>query len=179
MKNSGLHIDLGDNTSTILMMTEEYFDTPTQTQYDRSPTYYSWANYDTWGVTRSSATKVTTNVARGQWVNITMRCYAGTQRGSNGRIEFFIDGIYLGTAISSVPYRDTGDGGWKVLNIATFMGGGSIDYASVRDQWMVSDDFTIWKFKAGVDVPRGAEPSSTNPLRDITGSLSNVMPFPK
>lgn len=153
---------------------------------DLNPAYYTRANWTsptwatTWGTLGTRTNAKDYDVSKGQWVNITTRHYEGTVRGENGRAELFINGVYFGEAVSSVPFRDTGDSdGWLQLSFETFMGGSSTSYNSPRDQWMIHDEVVVFRFTDGADVVKGSTPSAVG--RDISGTLQNIsqLNFPR
>ena len=90
----------------------------------------------------------------GEWFNITVRVVANDVGSYNGIIEIFINGVlaYQRTnyrlRVNSDVYID------QVVWQAMFGGGGS-EYWPTRDEWIEIDDFTIFRYGAGMDVPRG------------------------
>lgn len=147
--------------------------------FDLELSYYTHAFYDTWGATRNSNHLTVAEVERGKWVNITLRAYTGTARGNNGLTEVFIDGIFVGIGKYNIPFRDTNTNAWRYVAVNTFMGGGSTDYYSLKDQWALHNEFVIFKFADGANVVKGSTPSATG--RSIVGTLESIsaLDFPK
>ena len=95
---------------------------------------------------------------------------------SNGLLEVFIDGIFIGEGRYQIPFRNTGDpSGFSEIEIATFMGGASTLWASPQDQWIYNDDMAGWMYNESADVPRGTTPSG--PGRDISNSIPSEANF--
>jgi hypothetical protein len=154
---------------------------------DLNPQFYNRAHWTapswvtTWGSLSTRPNSKNSDISTGQWVNITIRSYIGTERGVNGRTEYFINGIYSGQSVSSIPFRDTGGpAGWNIFSFETFMGGDNTAYISPQDQWMIHDEIVVFKYKDGIaGIPYGNTPSVTG--RDITGTLMSIpsLNFPR
>jgi len=181
-KQPTLAIDKGGYGSARLMITSW------QTDFD--PQYYNWAHWTlngdysvtspTWGNLDVVANAKTGDwITTGRWVWLTLRVFPGTTRGVNGRTELFVDGIYIGSGISSIPFINNGDPtGLSYVEISTFMGGASTTYTSPIDQWILVGDLWVGRYTEGANVPTGGTPSSSNPPRDIRGMLREHTSFP-
>ena len=57
--------------------------------------------------------------------------------------------------IGNLRFRNYEHIGINILDIATFFGGNTDEWAPKRDEWIETDDFVVFKYKDWVDVPKG------------------------
>ncbi len=158
--------------------------------YQMDPAYYTHAYWNGYG---SSNTLQSNTKTGGNWfssgvkINITIRMSYGTVGTSDGFMELFVDGIFIGgqglgsawpgDGRYNIPFHPSGSpDGWGGVQMSTFMGGESTGYQSPKDQFMLLGKVTVWGYSgSATGIPRydDASPRS-GPLRDITGALTTL-----
>lgn len=113
----------------------------------------------------------------GIWMTVTTRVVMNTVTNDvgnpDGLCETFVDGV-LYSQITNLIYRNHDDIGIEQMLITNFFGGDPTpEWAAKRDEYVDFDDFVLFTYKDGVDVPRGTEPSQKNRTL-ILPDLSNV-----
>jgi hypothetical protein len=93
-----------------------------------------------------------------RWYTITLRAVMNTVNngvGSNdGILEGFVDGKLV-AQLGGIRFRNFDYIGINILEISTFYGGFEDYWAPKNDQWIETDDFYVFTYKEGINVPRG------------------------
>jgi len=98
-----------------------------------------------------------------RWINITVRVVMNTigPDGGNydGIMEGFIDGKLM-TSKTNIRWRNISSSTIDGILWSSFFGGSGDAFAAMRDEWSYFDDFYLFTYEDGVNVPRGNTPSA-------------------
>ena len=98
-----------------------------------------------------------------RWINITVRVVMnsiGPDGGNyDGIMEGFIDGKLM-TSKTNIRWRNLASSYIDGILWASFFGGTGDVFAAMRDEWAYFDDFYLFTYAEGENVPRGNTPSA-------------------
>jgi chitodextrinase len=114
-----------------------------------------------------------------RWTNITIRLVLNTVNGGGlpGNYDGFVEGFINGKLMSQwtgLRMRNVSDVKIDFAKIYSFFGGDTPAFAARRDEWALFDDFYLFTYAPGVDVPRGYTHSSPGReliLPNLPGSI--------
>ncbi|MCP4310824.1 MAG: T9SS type A sorting domain-containing protein [Bacteroidetes bacterium] len=81
----------------------------------------------------------------------------GSGGNADGLMEGFIDGKLM-SSWGGIKFRNHDNIGIDAMKVYSFFGGGA-NSSSVRNEWAIFDDFYLFTYTDGVDVPRGRQQS--------------------
>jgi hypothetical protein len=125
--------------------------------------YYHNMSHEDWGDAFTFGSGLRVDESR--WLTFTtrivMNTFDGTKANADGLFEVFYDSVLIWQKTDMIYREDiNGNIGVSMLEIVSFFGGDPIpEYAAARDEWLRLDDFVVFSYKDGVDVPRGNTPS--------------------
>lgn len=114
----------------------------------------------------------------GVWITITVRMVMNTVSNgyglNDGLCETFINGV-LQHQITGLRYRNHEYIGVEDLLITNFFGGDPTpEWAAKRDEYADFDDFYVFTYKSGIDVPHGTTPSAKDRILIMPGSSYDI-----
>ncbi|MGC4119408.1 MAG: discoidin domain-containing protein [Myxococcales bacterium] len=89
----------------------------------------------------------------GRWYQLTERIVLNDVGASNGFVEAFLDGVFV-ARLANLSFRTVSTLGIDQLYFSTFLGGSGDK--PVTNEAIDFDDFTVFTYAPGVNVPRGA-----------------------
>jgi len=116
------------------------------------------------------------DVSDSTWYNLTMRVTLnsvdhdklvsdpGNAGNNDGLMEFFFDG-QLVYSKGGMRFRNLETIWLDTQHITSFFGGSTSDWAPTRTEWSLFDDFYVYTYKEGLNVPRGR--TRSEPGREI------------
>jgi chitodextrinase len=105
------------------------------------------------------------------WHNLTMRVVLNSidpnravsdpanAGNKDGLVEFFLDGRLVFSK-TGLRFRNLSSIWIDTQHVTGYFGGSDQTWASVRDEWMLFDDFVVYTYSDQMSVPRGRTPSS-------------------
>ncbi len=121
------------------------------------------------------------DVSDSTWYNIAVRIkvnsWANGVGNRDGFIEGFIDGQFIMGMYNLEFLSGINEGmGLDRMGIASFFGGCSINHAAKRDEWAWLDDFVVWYYGEGEDVPRGFDHWSQDQIMELPNLKTKTPP---
>jgi len=110
------------------------------------------------------------SVSDSVWHNLTMRVVLNSidpdkalsdpanAGNRDGLVEFFLNGKLVYTK-TGIRFRNLSSIWIDTQHVTGYFGGSDNTWASIRDEWMLFDDFVVFKYSNQVSVPRGRTPS--------------------
>lgn len=117
-----------------------------------------------------------------RWINITVRVVMNTIGADGGNydgiMEGFVDGKLM-TSKTNIRWRNTASSNIDGILWSSFFGGSGDLFAAMRDEWAYFDDFYLFTYADGENVPRGNTPSAPGRVLDLPNlRYSEAVPPP-
>lgn len=112
------------------------------------------------------------DVSELRWYNITVRVKVNSWTNGEGNTDGFIEGFVDGKFIMGMYNLEFLSGynqgkGVDRMGIASFFGGCQNSHGAKRDEWSLYDDFVVWTYADGENVPRGHTRSDPDRVLEI------------
>lgn len=113
----------------------------------------------------------------GKWHNVTYRIVLNTinetgKGNYDGIMEAYFDGKLV-TQVSQILFRHTYDLGIDVMRMYSFFGGSTDDWRNPISEWLKVDNFLLFTYKDGINVPRGNKLSPTDRTINFWRNFNN------